>query len=89
MLKGGHILATFIQSSKSFHFKHPNEGEPEFKVPFGFVGSVPDWVAEHPFFKLAVDGGDITFVGQNQESPKEPEEKKQRGRKPKEEDPAE
>lgn len=62
-------MATFIQSSKSFHFQNPNVGEPEFQVPFGFVGEVPDWVTKHPLFGLAVKGGDITYVGKHQESP--------------------
>ncbi len=64
-------MATFIQSSKSFHFSSPNKGEPEFKVPFGYVGEVPEWVTKTPLFALAVKGGDITYVGKHQESPKD------------------
>lgn len=65
-------MATFIQSSKSFHFPSPNKGEPEFKVPFGFVGKVPDWVPKTKLFDLAVKGGDITFIGQNTDAGKVP-----------------
>lgn len=64
-------MATFIQSRKSFHFKNPNKGESEFKIPFKYVGEVPPWVTEQPYFKKAVESGDITYVGQHQESPKE------------------
>lgn len=58
-------MAKFIQSSRSFHFKSPEEGTPDFYIPAHFVGGVPDWVSDHPFFKMAVQGGDITFVGEN------------------------
>lgn len=65
-------MATFIQSSKSFHFPSPNKGEPEFKVPFGFVGEVPAWVPKTKLFDLAVKSKDITFIGQNADAGKAP-----------------
>lgn len=74
-------MPTFIQSKNAYHF--PRKGGQGYKIPCKYVGDVPDWVAEHPYFKKAVESGDITYVGQHQESPKDEKEDtsaKKRGR---------
>ena len=47
----------FIVSKKNFIFRLP-DGE-TYRLKKDFMGDVPDYLADLPLFKLAVQGGDI------------------------------
>lgn len=47
----------FIISKKSFKFRFADKGD--YEIQRDYMGNVPDHVAAHPLFKLAVKGGDI------------------------------
>lgn len=47
----------FIISKRAFKFRFPDGSC--FRVDRDFMGEVPEYVAEHPLFKLAVEGGEI------------------------------
>jgi len=47
----------FIVSKKNFIFRLPDGGT--YRLKKDFMGDVPDYLADLPLFKLAVQGGDI------------------------------
>lgn len=50
----------FINSKKCFEIR---EGDRKLVIPRGYIGSIPDWVAEHWLIQAAIRDGSIATPG--------------------------
>jgi flagellar biosynthesis/type III secretory pathway protein FliH len=63
-------MAKFIHSSKTARFR---DGENKYEIPANYIGTVPEWVSAHPYFKNLVKDKSIKFVGQPEVAKEEDE----------------
>lgn len=62
----------YIHAKCAAAFQRPSEKE--YVIPNGYIGNVPEWVSETPYFSSLVADG-LFFIMKNTEKPFEPKNK--------------